>query len=542
MKSRGGEISSSRINTIISVVGIMVPLVLFAHVLLLSNNTIPSDRPMYHPYIELLLLVWLVVAVHRHLFPATKRWQAALHISLYHIFCAIYLLMVCGLGSPVSVLWALLPVAAYEYMGTKGFAGSMILFMFIGIVDIATFGTSTAYLVNSILTFISIATLGSVMTIIANDLENDRQRIADEQAKERLQHDRVTTIINNLADGIIATNSEGTVDTYNAASLNLLDTNTPLSGQKIDAVLPLIDENGAKFKLSHALKKSDTVMTRDDLSMNVGDELVRLSLIYSPIRSTNSRSHATSQSYIIIMRDITRQKSLEEERDEFISVVSHELRTPITIAEGALSNLEVMQQRGLATPGVLQQSTAMAHEQVLFLAGMINDLSTLSRAERGVMAEKVCVKVEPFIHDIYKQYEKEATGKGLHFNLDLDPQAGCVEASELYLRELIQNFITNAIKYTKKGSITLGVSKADDMVTFFVKDTGIGISKNDQKLIFNKFFRSEDYRTRETSGTGLGLYVAHKLSHLIGTDIQLESRLNHGSTFSFTLPRGNHGN
>jgi len=69
-----------------------------------------------------------------------------------------------------------------------------------------------------------------------------------------------------------------------------------------------------------------------------------------------------------------------------------------------------------------------------------------------------------------------------------------------------------------------------------VKDTGIGISKSDQQKIFQKFFRSEDYRTRETNGTGLGLYVARKLASKIGTKISFTSRLNHGSTFSFSLP------
>ena len=74
------------------------------------------------------------------------------------------------------------------------------------------------------------------------------------------------------------------------------------------------------------------------------------------------------------------------------------------------------------------------------------------------------------------------------------------------------------------------------VIKFVVKDTGIGISKSDQAKVFQKFYRSEDYRTRETSGTGLGLYVTEKLAHKIGVSIQLVSRLNHGSSFSFTLP------
>jgi signal transduction histidine kinase len=107
----------------------------------------------------------------------------------------------------------------------------------------------------------------------------------------------------------------------------------------------------------------------------------------------------------------------------------------------------------------------------------------------------------------------------------------------LYLHELLQNFITNAIKYTREGSVTLIVRRQKDDILFEVSDTGIGISKSDQAKVFDKFYRSEDYRTRETSGTGLGLYVTHKLAKKMGTTITLKSRLNHGSHFSFTLPK-----
>ena len=166
---------------------------------------------------------------------------------------------------------------------------------------------------------------------------------------------------------------------------------------------------------------------------------------------------------------------------------------------------------------------------------MVNDLSTLSRAERGVADATEEIDVAVMVHDLYNEYGPQAEAKGLHFNLDASPQLGTVVASRLYLKELLQNFITNAIKYTKKGEVTLIVKKVGDSLEFAVKDTGIGISKSDQAHVFDKFWRSEDYRTRETGGTGLGLYVTAKLAKKLGTTIKMTSRLNHGSTFSFTL-------
>jgi signal transduction histidine kinase len=375
------------------------------------------------------------------------------------------------------------------------------------------------------------------LTYFAHVRRTDLSSITRDHAAATLQHDRITAIINNLADAIIATDEQGIVQLSNSAALNLLDTNTNPINSSVDDIMRLVAEDHKRVHLSKLLSSATTTVNREDISLKIGDELIHLSLIYTPIRGTDSLGEKAQKGYIIIMRDITRQKSLEEERDEFIGVVSHELRTPITIAEGALSNLQLMNDRGQATSAQLTAGIGMAHDQITFLAGMINDLSTLSRAERGVMSEQETINIEPFIHGIYKQYEKEARKKDLRLNLDLDPQLGAITVSELYLRELIQNLITNAIKYTKKGSVTLAVHKNKEGLTFAVKDTGIGISKSDQKHIFEKFFRSEDYRTRETNGTGLGLYVAKKLSHLLGTQIQLESRLNHGSTFSFELPQ-----
>jgi signal transduction histidine kinase len=242
---------------------------------------------------------------------------------------------------------------------------------------------------------------------------------------------------------------------------------------------------------------------------------------------------------VLILRDITKAKSLEEERDEFISVVSPELRTPITIAEGTISNVRLMAERSMTPPGTLERSLADAHEQILFLARMVNDLSTLSRAERGVADTPEQINIKEMLDSLYGEYAPEAKKKQLRFDLDTSGKLGTVTASHLYLRELLQNFITNAIKYTKEGSVTLRAERDGQTVRFEVSDTGIGISKSDQVKIFNKFYRSEDYRTRETGGTGLGLYVAFKLSKKLNTKIDVKSRLNHGSSFSFSLSADN---
>jgi signal transduction histidine kinase len=195
-----------------------------------------------------------------------------------------------------------------------------------------------------------------------------------------------------------------------------------------------------------------------------------------------------------------------------------------------------MLERQTDQPAAVADSLREAHEQVVYLAKMINDLSTLSRAERGVADAAELIDVKQLAHELYGEYSPEAAKQSLHFNLELGVHLGYVKTSRLYLHELLQNFITNALKYTPKGHVTLQISRARGVLTFAVSDSGIGISKKDQAKIFDKFYRSEDYRTRETGGTGLGLYVAAKLAKKLDTKISVASRLNHGSTFSFSLP------
>ncbi|HEY0965564.1 MAG TPA: ATP-binding protein, partial [Candidatus Saccharimonadales bacterium] len=346
------------------------------------------------------------------------------------------------------------------------------------------------------------------------------------------------TLINNIADAVLSTDEQGTIRLYNAATIGLLDTNTDLVGKAIDKVLQLRNDEDKPILMKSLLKGAHGVTIDDTLRTTISDEEIRIEATYSPIRGAYSREGGTASDngYIIILRDITKTKSLEEERDEFISVVSHELRTPITIAEGAIDNARVVFKKDTSQIELVDKSMSMAHDQVIFLSKMVNDLSTLSRAERGVADKPEEIDVRELVHSLYDDYVSQAKAKNLQFNLSAHGELGSVNTSRLYLHELLQNFITNAIKYTKEGSITLTVDRAEDTVHFAVSDTGIGISKADQAKVFQKFYRSEDYRTRETGGTGLGLYVAEKLARKMATSITLKSRLNHGSTFSFTLP------
>ena len=375
--------------------------------------------------------------------------------------------------------------------------------------------------------------LGSITVILHQLLARIDSKAADEGKRRSIsEHQRMLTLINNITDAILSNDEHGIINTYNSATLNLIDTNNDIDGEHISQVLNLETTNKKPIDVFKELTKSSTIRQRDDIIMPIDDkDYVRLEVTFAPVQGGDKM---TPDGYVLILRDITKMKSLEEERDEFISVVSHELRTPITIAEGSLSNAKLLIEHNMMKK--IPEAIDESHKQILFLARMVNDLSTLSRAERGIADETEIINITELAAQINSEYSPQAEEKGLAFNLDIGGRLGSVKASRLYLEELIQNFITNSIRYTPKGSVTLSIKKnKTGEIVFKVIDTGIGISKADIGKIFDKFYRAEDYRTRETKGTGLGLYVSAKLAKKLGCKIEVESRLNHGSTFGFKL-------
>jgi PAS domain S-box-containing protein len=537
---KGGPSYTPQAANAIRYAGLIVPIILIAYGFFVRSGA--ADNLHYFGDLPFFAISfwWLFVGILQFLDHSRSKRDSAMRLIAYHLLAGGYLLFVSGVATPFVAFWILLLLATNVYFSRSGVNLSILWFIVIAGVDIYFWHDTHPITVEyNLITLVAIILSGLVTLSISKSQEVSKAELLLSKKEEALQRDRVLTIVNNLADAILSTNKDGVITVYNASSLILLDTNNSLNGQYIDDVLKLVDQSGKPISLYEQLKETKNAINRDDLNFAYEDgETIRLGVTYSPIRSSYSRTKKaeTHDGYIIIMRDITKSKSLEEERDEFISVVSHELRTPITIVEGTISNVQMMMAHPNATKQMLGDAIDMAHDQIVYLAKMVNDLSTLSRAERGVADTPEDIDVREMAHKLHEEYSKEATNKHLHFNLDLGATLGHVETSRLYLEEMLQNFITNAIKYTKKGTVTLSVKQKLGVVKFSIKDTGIGISKSDQGKIYQKFYRSEDYRTRETSGTGLGLYVAAKLARKIGTEINLVSRLNHGSTFSFSLP------
>lgn len=518
------------------IVGFLMPFLVAAYGTAVIFGAMPAS-PVYNFAASVGLLTALFISGLAQLILApSKAMSVMIYIGIYHVLGALLLVFCTGFNSPIALSWVILVLIAEVFYGKVAAIISLVMLATTALLlyELEPVATTTLsvqyglYLMIIAATSIVIWMLRSVQIVEHQDLKRA-------QLQEQLQRGQLTTLINSLNAAIISTSGNGTVRIYNAALLSLLDTNQGLAGKHIDTVLHLYDGQNEPVSLVDMTRKANKVIDRDDLVHRFGDgEAIRLNVSCSPIRrqfKTGARRH---EGYIFILRDITQAKSLEEERDEFISVVSHELRTPITISEGSLSNLQLLLERS-SDPASLMATVKEAHEQIVYLASMVNDLSTLSRAERGAADDPEAVDVRGLIDELYHQYQPKAAEKGLSLDIDASHHLGTLMVSRLYLEEILQNFITNAIKYTLKGNVTIRAHAHGHYLEFAVQDSGIGISKSDQKRVFEKFYRSEDYRTRETSGTGLGLYVVRKLADKLGTRITLESRLNHGSTFRFKI-------
>jgi signal transduction histidine kinase len=462
---------------------------------------------------------------------------------LEYITLSMFMILLSGFTPAIFVFWLILLILSALFFSKRGLVLG-ILTMFIatlmtyflnhtGVIDWEVLSGGLAGAVTAAVAAVTISMLSEYTGVSQYIYEQVRQDSV-------LQHERLEATINSISEAIIATDANGYIKVYNAAAMALLDTNVNLEAKKIEKFVKIKQANGRLFTLWEYAREQERFFTRDDLILVYpnGDK-VDLSISCSPIAG-EYKSFRTGRSehggFVLLLRDITKQKNLDEERDEFISVISHELRTPAAVAEGALSNLQFLLERQ-TDPKVMLDQVKSAYKQILYLENMINDVGTLSRAQRGVGADEESINVKKLAEDLLAQYTPEAEKNSLKFKLNLGANLGAVRTSKLYLQEILQNLITNALKYTKKGSVTLSIQNRGDKLLFAVIDTGIGISRSDQPRVFEKFFRSEDFRTRESSGTGLGLYITAKLAKMIGIYIKLESKLDEGSTFSFELPK-----
>lgn len=275
-----------------------------------------------------------------------------------------------------------------------------------------------------------------------------------------------------------------------------------------------------------------------DIEIDRGQKHIQLEVFAAPIFDSMNRVEFV----IAAFHDITEEKVLERSKDEFFSIASHELRTPLTAIRGLAWILQQEYTEKVADPEFKTMVNDIYSSSVR-LIGLVNDFLNMSRLEQGRMVFKnEPFKMRDLVDEVVKEYTIPAQEKGLYLKGDLAVGFdGPVVADRSKVKEVLINFIGNALKFTKEGGLTVYLSKELETALVQVADTGSGIPKNNQALLFRKFQQAgRDIYAREMSqGSGLGLYISKLMIQGMKGSIGLEKSDEHGSVFFLSLPLAN---
>ncbi|MDD5730894.1 MAG: ATP-binding protein, partial [Candidatus Omnitrophica bacterium] len=258
---------------------------------------------------------------------------------------------------------------------------------------------------------------------------------------------------------------------------------------------------------------------------------IRIEAVY--IRDVSGKPLGISMA----LRDVTKEREIDQMKNEFVSLVSHELRTPMAAIKGSTDNI-LDGITGELNP-VQKESLLIIKRNIDRLNRLISDLLDISRIEAGkILLNKKSIDIAALINEAAGLFQESAKEKNLTLSVSFANGLPWIEADPDKITQVITNLLGNALKFTPAGGkITVNASKNTDCVTIEVKDSGLGVPQDELTKIFDKFYqvKSQDGQVK-AKGTGLGLPISKGIVEKHGGKIWAESELGRGSKFSFTLP------
>lgn len=487
--------------------------------------------------VSLILCFWL-----------PKNNETAIAIFVYLLSAAVAAIAVCTSGGPSSPFLAVWIVAAIF----SGFFGAIVISSIAILVAIQTViaAIQTGFNVQTIIGYLF---FGFAPLIFSFILWSRRQPAAEGSDYADLA-DRLSTVegksevvINTIDDGVLAISRQGNIELINPSAQRIIgwDQGDAL-GLNWKSVLKLASSDGKDVAeidnpVAQALISNKPTHSDKLFLITSSEKRILVSIVSSPVGKDG-------EGIIVVFRDITREKAEERQQAEFISTASHEMRTPVASIEGYL---------GLA----LNPATAhidekardfitKAHKSARHLGKLFQDLLDISKAEDGRLKnEPKVIDVNEFVKEIFDGLAQKAAEKKLDyifnpavkinddgsekslqpiFYANVDPD---------HFREVISNLIENAIKYTPYGEVVVDITGDEKQISVSVKDSGIGIPKEDIPHLFQKFYRVNNSDTQEINGTGLGLYLSRRLAEAMSGNLHVESEYKKGSMFFLDIPR-----
>lgn len=361
------------------------------------------------------------------------------------------------------------------------------------------------------------ATQPALESRLGHVLEGFRQRKSDQ-------------ILNTLPDGIAVTDADGRITFANQALRALLGSEEAPLGKTLADCLEL----DAAAHPEHPLLDPELLL-RDvvaELSRSGDSSQGVLRVARSPVRGGDA---AKGQGHVWSVRDITQQKLADQMRNQFVYSATHELRTPLSNIKAyaetlALSDvLSVEQQKEFCN---------IINNEATRLARLIDDLLSISRMQSGSMTlERRVTETERLLRETVENVRPQMMQKQITLDAHLPDKLPELIVDKDKIAVALVNLLGNAAKYTPHGGrVTMTVEVRNQQLLVHVEDTGIGISVEDLPKLFDKFYRSNDPRVQEITGSGLGLSLTHEIIRLHGGKLTVQSELDKGSKFTMTLP------
>ncbi len=360
---------------------------------------------------------------------------------------------------------------------------------------------------------------------VAAAIDKTAEQVELSFAAVRSSQRQLETLLNSMQDAVIAVSPDGLVRWANQPMDRLVPQHTRLNAPVVETI-----------RDPDFLATVKAAMTNKDVKTARATSIV-------PGRAFDVTAAPLPDGGVVaVLRDLTETERVEKTRRDFIANVSHELRTPLTSIQGYTETLlDTIHEDSAPTREFLE----IIRKNTVRMARLTEDLLTLARVESGeTRFETEPVPPVELLHDAEESFREIARGHGVDLQImDSHNGSGSVEslpqvlADREAIHQVFSNLIDNAMKYGRGGGrVELGARAAQRGIEFYVKDFGGGISSEHLPRLFERFYRVDKARSRESGGTGLGLAIAKHIMRAHGGSIRAESELNHGSMFVFTLP------
>ncbi len=351
---------------------------------------------------------------------------------------------------------------------------------------------------------------------VAAALDKTTHQVEESYARVQTSQRELETLLNSMQDAVIAVDVDGRVQWANRGMNRLL-----LRAPRLNA--PLID----------SVRDPDFLAAIQEAARDQVVTSARSNTIASGRTFDVTAAPMPGGGAVAVLRDLTETERMEKSRRDFIANVSHELRTPLTSIQGYTETLL----DGPLADNHVREFMEIIRKNSARMSRLTEDLLTLARVESGEQRfDMQRVSAEELLQDALESFREVARSYGVELVVENSVPAGTVSADREAIHQIFSNLIENALKYAASGKkVILGARAAESGVEFYVRDFGPGISSEHLPRLFERFYRVDKARSRESGGTGLGLAIAKHIVLAHGGTIRAESELNHGSTFLFTL-------